>query len=407
MSDVHDAGRVEDQVPERDDGLSAEEQAAFDAMRSDTTVAGGTVDPEPDADAADKGAEQGADKAAPAAGDKPEQAAAEDDDEADEPAPAAGTQPQPGQAGEKPPRRVSYSKYARETGELKKALDDAQKERTTNAAAQARLDERLRILNEALLSGQAPDKPDQPQDDDPEPDADKDIFEHNKWLKRQLTKTQGQINELATGLQGERQQSQADQALQNGYLADVQQFVAKEPNFAPAYQYLMQVRTAQYAQILFDKDLGEQGVQLTPQEFSRIQSEVAREEKQLVGAALQKGKSPAEHIFKVARASGFRPQAAQQAAPQGNGAAAKPGNGAAANGNGNGAAAGGPSKAAQASEEIARIKNGQDASLSLSGGGGSPAVPLTAEKLASMSEDEFNAMIESLPESEIRRLMGQ
>jgi hypothetical protein len=254
------------------------------------------------------------------------------------------------------------------------------------AEDQARLDERLRLINEALTP-----QPQEPTDEDPEPDPETDIFAHNAWLKRQLVQTQQAFDERIGQMETTRQTETSEQQLASTYMEDAQRFAAAEPNFGPAYSHLMQVRTAQLALYHFGKDLTDEQnpTQLTPQEFTKIKSEIAREERALVSQALKTGRSPAQAVYTMARQTGYRPQAPQKA-PAANGQA--------------------PAKVAPAApsvrSEIDRIKNAQDASLSLSHGGGTPAPVLDIKKLADMPQDQFSELLENVSRGDLMRIMG-
>lgn len=366
-----------------DFGLDADEQKLFDEMKSaPADIPGDTPpatppgpSPEPDAAAG----------AAPADGAIP---AGDEDDEPDAPAAADG---------ERPTKRVGWTKFKRlqdEAAATKAELATERAAKEKMAETQARLDERLRLINEALTPPAAA-----PVDEDQEPDPEQDIFAHNAWLKRQLLQTRETLNERIGTIETTRQAETAETQLASTYMDDAQRFAASEPNFGPAYSYLMQVRTAQLANYHFGKDLTDPATPaLTQQEINKIKSEVAREEKALVGNAIKAGKSPAQAVYAMARMTGFRPPAATPA----------PTNGAAASGNGakppatNGAAASVPT----VRSEIDRIKSAQDASLSLSGGGGSPAPVLDARKLADMPQDQFNELLENMSRGDLMRIMG-
>lgn len=362
------------------DGFTDQERAQFEGMRETEAPAETPAAPEPVMPESTPQVETPA-AAAPQADD----GADDDDDETDAPAAAAPVPGQPPQ--DRPPRRVNYQKFQRMEARAK-AAETSLRERDQ---VMARLDERLKILNEALAT---PQQPNQPQvDQDPEPDPEKDIFGHNSWLKRQLVKQGEALQAIQSGRQTETEESQVART----YETDARQFVATEPNFVPAYQHLMGVRLAQLSAYFYDKEPTE----LSAKEVEHIKRTAAEEERQVVSEALKNGLSPAKRIFQLAKASGFRPQAAE-APNAGNGAAApKPnGNGAHAP-NGNGAAA-----APSVSDEIARIKAGQDASLSLSSAGGAPSNPMTAERLANMPQAEFERWMENTPPEVIRELMG-
>lgn len=404
---VEDRGAVvvdtggEGGAPEPDDGLTAEERGQFNAMRD-----GG-------APGADVG---GADTVAGGAGDaaarKPEAGADDDDDDHDGEVEAKpGSQPALGADGKpaKLPRRVSYSRWQKAQDEivaLKKKLDDDGK---LSAENQARLDERLRIINEALApKPKAADA----VDDDPEPDPDEDFLAHGKWMRRELARTQAALKEAHKGIetvnvdrQNEAQQSQIVQA----YDADASTFARTEPNFVPGYQWLMANRIAELAVYKYGKDMTEEGARLTPAELNWIKGVIQGEENDIVTMALKEGKSPAERIYKLAKARGYRPPA-----PVPQNGAGKPGNGAAQNGGkvpgslADAAAAADVAGAARSSvsEEIAKVRKGVEDSTSLSTGGGAPSIVLTPERLANMPQDEFSALLERLSPEELRLVTG-
>jgi hypothetical protein len=374
-----------------DDGFTPEERAQFQEMQT-TTSGPAPVDPVPATP------EPAPVAAAPAVA----PAAADDDDDEPAPAPIPGAPPVP--ADQQHPRRVSWSKYSRETDELRKKVEAAEGTIAQQRVNQAKLDERLAIINEALTA--PPQQAAQPADDDPEPDPNEDIFGHNAWLKRQLVRTNQRMEEFTTAQEQRQQASDENTNLNNSYLQDANTFAAKEPNFVPAYQFLMESRVNELAHYFFGKDLTEQGAHLTPQEVKRITDEITAEERALVQNAVKGGRSPAQEVFKMARMRGFRPPAPAAQAP----AAAPATNGAAAPAARPTASAAPPAAAAPAAPsvtaELARIRNGQDAALSLSQGGGAPAVTLDAARLANMPDDEFNALLDSMSESQRRAIMG-
>lgn len=400
---------------EHDDGFTAEERAQFDAMRTGEGVAAGAADGAAAADPGAAGAQNGAER--PAAGTAAARTAAEGegaDDDDDDAADAAV----PGQQADpnaKPPRRVSYKKFKATEERLRAAQGDL----AAKNEMQARLDERLRIINETLTAKPA-GKDGAEADDDPEPDADEDFIAHSKWQGRQLAKLRGELGEVKQGRQSEAQQTQIVQA----YDSDAAAFSQREPMFAPAYQFLMANRICELALYYFDKDMTAQGATLSPQELAKIRNTVAAEENEIVTMALKEGKSPSERMFKMARARGFRPPVAAAPANNGQNGAAKPGTGAASNGKApqNGKAPGsladaaaavdaqpaaGAAPAVNVLEEIERVKRGVDSSTSLSHGGGAPSLgALTPEKLANMPQEEFNAMMDQLSPAEQRRAMG-
>lgn len=367
-----------------DFGLTAEEQSAYDSMRSVEPAGGepGFVEPEPPPATADAPAVD-----APAAtADAPvSDAPAEADDDDDD----AGHDPTAQLAeGERAPKRVSFHKHQRLLNKAKEELATERAEKAKLAETYARTDERLKLISEALATPAA--GPQAPVDDDPRPDPEADIFGFVSWQERQMAKLNGTITELRSG----READVGEQQLASTYMDDAQRFSQTEPNFGPAYQHLMEVRLLQLANYHYGKDLTDPNCPpLTSVEQTRIKGEVAREEKALVARALKEGKSPAAAVYAMARMTGYRPPAAgaAAAAPAANGAPA--------------AAPVVPAKPS-VKAEIDRIKAGQDAALSLSSGGGVPAGSLTPEKLANMPDEEFGALIDQMSRGDLARIMG-
>lgn len=367
---------IEAQEPQGgpDDGFTPEERAQYEAMRADDTVPR-EGEPEPaeqkEPDPAEPEIKEPAEK----------DSAVEDDDDDGEPEAKAP------EGEDKKPRRVRFTKYEREVGERDKRIKELEQKDRERIAESARLEERIAIINDALTP-----KPQQKQqqDDDPRPDPEQDIFAFSQWQERQLKRLSETVNELRGGFEQQHQQTQVERT----YAQDAQRFSNQNPDFADAYQYLLNSRQVQLAEIYFGKDLTEQGVQLTPQEWQRVKQGIETEERGLVEAALENRVSPAERLYRLARSLGYRKADAQQRPQPTNGAAklqaeAKPA----------------PAKPT-VSDEIRRVKEGADASLSLSNGGSAPALTITPEKLARMSQDEFNDLMDRLPETQQRALMG-
>lgn len=382
--------------------LTAEEQAQFDAMRAADGAAPPPA-PEPDAPAAPGEAPaQTTPPAAPQAGQQPPAAAAaEDDDDAEE---------QPAQPGQQQqPKRVSFHKYKRETDSLRQQLSDINKQLQDRTISQAKLEERLGLINEALST---PAQQRKQEEQDPRPDPEQDIFGYAAWLERQMVNAKTQFEQRLSEFQGNFQAQNEDQQLQQAFESDAQAFAAREPNFPPAYQYLMQSRAIELAQYWFGKDITDQNEQLTADQIDRIRKSIALEERDMVREAVEQGLSPSQRVMALARARGFRPmtpeqiaatragQNGQQPAAQTNGAA-QPAPQAAP-----GALAQPQQQKPSVADEIARIKAGTEASRSLSDGGAAPAPTLTPERLVNMNQDEFGELLENLRPDQLRQILG-
>lgn len=283
----------------------------------------------------------------------------------------------------KPQKRVSFHKFKREEARRIALEDELNKSRE----AQTRIDERLKIINEALATPEVDPAAAQRQqaEEDPEPNPETHIFEHNAWLSRQLQKTRQTLESF----QQTSQDRDSEVQLATSYQNAAAQFAQSEPLFAQAYVYMIQQRLNELEVAgVADPKLREQ--------------QVVREEKGLVQAALKDGVNPAERIFKMAKLRGFvakTPEPAPKPAP----AAAVPG------------ALDAPVDLTKApptapvvsvKEQVELIKNGQQAALSLSDAGGSAPSELTREMLANMPQEEFDDLCARLPKSKLRELLG-
>lgn len=401
---IQNAGGAPDERDDPDDGFSPEERAEFEAMQRDT--AGGSVvetdrgEPATPDGAAAPNAEAIAAAAVAAATD------GETDDDGEDDAPVAGAAPQVGADGQpvKPPKRVTYNRY-------KKTLDEAETLRAQLAQSneeKARFDERLRILSEALQP-KAAAAPAEPVNDDPEPNAEEDIYGWIAWSRREMKRTQDRMDGLVNGSVQDRQAQTADVELQNNYTADAQQFSAKETDFPEAYKFLLKTRAIELGFTELGKDLTDPNAMLTPQEVTRLQQIIGREEKQLATQAFQSGRSPAAQLYGMAKARGYVKAAPEAAAP----AVATPAAAAAvpAKANGNGAAM--PAVAAAVAapsvvSEITAIRNNQNAAMSLSDGNGAPQTPISAERIAKMTDAEFDELAAQIGDDPAKwqQLMG-
>lgn len=392
-----DAGEV-------DDGLDATERAQFAEMEKVTSDPAPSPEPSP--------TPAPAPVPAPVAGDAPA-ADAEDEDEDGEEAAAGAALPAgaPAAAGTAPPkRRVSARKYEREVAARQKAETEAK----TLRDSQARLDERMRILNEALTAGATPAAAngEAPAEEDPEPDPEKDVFAWIKWKGRDDARLRAEIAEERQGRQAQTEET----TVANTYMDDARAFAQTEPNFVPAYQYLMANRTFELAQYFFGIDLSEpplkdaNGQEISPlnqEQLAKIRQTIGAEERQLATEAIGNKQSPAKRIFALAKARGWRPAApapAADAKPAADAPAA--GNGAAAPAAAAPGALNAPAAAPRVEEEIARIKAGSEASRSLSSGGGAPPNSLTPEKLANMPQEEFDYAVANMSPEELRQFFG-
>ena len=355
-----------------DDGaLSAEEQAQFDAMRepgSNVSSPAQLVDP----------AEQPAATAATPPADKPDPAIQQEPDDPDVETikDASGADVIDAKTG-KPQKRVSFHKYQR----LEQRYNDLETKFGKTAEERARIDERLKIINEALTTP-APVAQEEPVDQDPRPDPEVNIFEYVKWQERQLDREREARTALEQSWRDERDESQ----MASSYRQDANRFAASEPNFGRAYHFLLTLRQNQL------KAGG-----WTDQ--TKIDQQIVKEERGLVRNAMKENASPAQRLFEMAKAAGFVPPAPEapaapavpgiplSEAPKVAAAAPKPG-------------------IPSVSEQVTLAAQGAEAALSLSSAGGAPVEQLTAAKLLSMDEDAFNEAVAGMSKAKLREIFG-
>lgn len=423
MSMTDNGGELDGHTP-----LTAEEQAAWDAMQGETDfdpgesgTGGDPSDGGPgdgsnagDGDGLDTGASDHAGTGA-AEGEAQQQQArqqqrTEEDDEAD------GVETSQGKDG-KPQKRVSFHKYQRLEQAFQQTQRDLETTRREQAAREARLEERLAIINEALATPQQAQQQQDAEDADPAPDPEKEIFEYVKWQQRRIERQEAAITEMR---EAETGRAEANTLLRT-YQESAAEFASTEPNFAPAYTFLVRQREA---------ELIAQGTKP-----SEVREKIAREEQGLVRKAVSEGKNPAEYVFSLAKVRGFQPRTAeqiaaarQQGAQRANGGAAPPkpaakqadpgaldapleGNQQRAPAqrqqNGNGRQ---PAQQQDAPLDVRAIvdgiNRGQDAARSLSNAGGSVPPTLTAKAVADMSESDFALLVDNLPEERLREVFG-
>lgn len=372
--------------------LTPEEQAQFDAMRSGGELPEAPPSPPPEP------SPPPAPPAAGANGQNPPETppAPSDDDDIEVAAPVTGTKQ----------KRVSIHKFQRmeeRARQFEEAAAQAAKERQELMERLTRTDERLKIINEALVT--PPEQQQQQQDEDPPPNPQEDIFAYAEWQGRQINR----LNERLSGLESGTQQQSQDTELAQTYQRDAAAFAQKEAAFADAYVYLFTQR---------DKELLLAGV--TDERQRRQQ--IVNEEKGLVRGAIKQNRSPAELIFQMAMGRGFQKKAPPPPPAAPNGKDPNALDAAVANGGSPApatppatspaavAAPGSPAPATppqSVTAEIEAIQRGQQAAASLSNvGGGAPIRELTSKVLADMPEEEFNKLVETLPRERLMELMG-
>ncbi len=187
----------------------------------------------------------------------------------------------------------------------------------------------------------------------PEPDENSDPIATIGHLRRRLAAIEAGGAQLSAQARDQARMNQLTAAAS----ADAREFRTKTPDYDQAYNFFLSNR---------DAELAFYGV--PPAERAQI---IDSEQLQIAAGAFQRGISPAQVLYDVARHRGYR--------PTGGGGAG---------------------------EKIERIAAGQERGRTLSGTGGGAAGPdMTAERLLRMSNEEFDAWTSRNP-AKARRLMG-
>lgn len=237
----------------------------------------------------------------------------------------------------------------------------------------ARADERLAILNDAVLGKSQQNGQQQQQEqpknplDEPNINPDEDLLGAFRQMQRRTSFLQQQQSQFT---QAQTARDAFSQVTQN-YHADAQRVMQEKPDFRDAYTHLVETRM---------KELEFLGM-TDPEQRKQT---VIREEADIVISAMKSGKSPAEVIYNFAVARGFRPNAA----PPANGAGA-------------------PSQKTPAQQKIEQVRNGQNAAQTLSNTGGASHEGLTMAGLANMSDDEFARVVDTMSKSQLEQFLGR
>lgn len=303
-------------------------------------------------------------------------------------------------------RRVSLNKFLRVerlAKERETQLQAYQEQMRQQHEERTRLDERLRIINEAINSQNQHAEQQQAAQQAPQiPDPDQDIFSAVKYLMEQQQRVAQQTQQVQQNIQ----QRDVETDIAQRYQQDAIRFAQTEPTFLNGYQHLYRMRDAQLA-IAGHAD---------PAVRNKM---IVREEQGLVRDAIARGKSPAQTMFEMAKAMGFTPTPPAPnpgvAAPPAQGSPPSPAAGGATlqqmaralPGSAPQQQAGNGQQGVSVAEQVANIARGQAAAQSLSNaGGGAAPQSLTNEALLNMSEEEFGELVANLPKSQQMNILG-
>lgn len=385
-----DGGGGEERDPNT--GLTASEQAEFDAMRTGDPAPGDGNDPGDDGDVDAE----------------PDAAVGDGSDDADprEPRERAPSDKDPAAQNQRTPKTVNYSKYQRELKRANEALAVERAEKQKLRDDSIKLGERVRMIDEALRQQQAPpaqqqDEPEAPQNPFEEADIDpnEDYAGAVQQERRRNHFVYAQNQQTAQTFQETANDAQTKDTFERDFRAYAGTEEGK--SIPQAYQFLKDSRLTEICITEFNKDPNDPNEQFTPQEVQRMVNLFNQEEKWVVSEAIKAKRSPAAAIMRLARARGFKPleaPPARQQAPQ-------------------------PPAQRQrvplapqqqeeprgptASQQLAQLRQQRDDGRSLSDGGGAPPEGLTAEMILRLGDDEFAEMVDGMSKHQLDALMGR
>ena len=293
-----------DQLNEQ--GLTPEEQQAFDEMRDADRTLPKTPEEGADAPGPDTGEHAPPAPAQP----KPEP---EEDDEPDQ----VIRDPRTGREQ----RTISYGKHQRLLKQARADNEAFRAQLEEGRISQAKLAERLAILNDALM---APPPPRELTPQEQEYARQQQILQ-NPMLEQtidpniDLAASIAQMQRRQIFMMNSSMQQQEDtqdqlsyQNMVRDYTNDTNRFTQTAEGqhfFGPegAYQFLKNSRLLELSFALFEKDPRDPNERFTQAEVDQIINEFNNEERQLVSDALQNRRSPARSIMRYAQARGWRP----------------------------------------------------------------------------------------------------
>lgn len=251
-----------------------------------------------------------------------------------------------------------------------RALQEARAENRDLRERHARLEERTNFILQQLNGMQKPEE--KPKDQDPEPNPDEDFIAHHAWLARQFKAMKDADTQRTSEWQRQQEEAaratQMEQAIWDTWNQDSARYAQENPDFQNAAKWLADTRNAQLTAIgNIDQRMSSQRAR---------DAQINAELKQIVIAAAQQNRSPAEVVYQFAQSYGYKP--------------AEPG-----------------SKKDPA-EEVKAIAERQERHMSLSNiQGGEAPKQLTAKDLASMSEAAFRKLMSNPAKAaEIDKIMG-
>jgi hypothetical protein len=251
-----------------------------------------------------------------------------------------------------------------------RALTQSREEIKKEKAARADLEKRLAVLDDRWntllkVSEQQPDPA--PVDEDPEPDPDKDIFAHNKWMRRQLDKVNGTITARDQQAAQQKQAAEFDNGVWSHWNEVALAEKAENPEFDGAVKFLSDMRTKQLKSLA--------GLQPSLRTEAGIVQQINSELRDIIINAANNKENAAKFVYNMAKEWGYQ------------GKAPDPNQDPAAKG-------------------IEKLSKDIEAETSLSSAGGSrPGTGQTAKDIADMSPEAFEAWLGKHGSSGFKKLM--
>lgn len=179
-------------------------------------------------------------------------------------------------------------------------------EREDHKKTKAQLDE-LRafkaVMEERWNAVQTQEQQKQQKDADPEPNIEEDFIGHQAWLGRQFKALNEAQARQAEQVQQQTQAQQADQAVWDHWNQETARYQGENPDFQNAAKWLAETRNQQLAAIgNIDQRMSSQRAR---------DQQINAELKQIIIAAAQQGRSPAEVVYQFAQSYGYKPQGAE------------------------------------------------------------------------------------------------
>lgn len=281
-------------------------------------------------------------------------------------------------------RYVPHQAFHAERESRKAAQAEAAKLREESA----RVQERLSVLTEIIqgqetLVRQQHKQPDPAPEPEKEIDPETDVFAAVKQMQARDKSRAEQVAEI------ERVANQRIDAMQQEarYRQDALQFALKQPDFPEAYRYFNERRREELKLLGFNDE-------------SKIDQHIMAEERALMTQGFRTGGGPAQMIYSLARNRGYQPKAAEPAPTAQVAPAPTPAPPPAP------AAPMAPQVSPDAAQAVLRVQNGQQASTSLTGAGGTGGEGMTVQQLADMSEEDFQQFATKIGVKKLDRLLG-